>query len=708
MNEQLVSKFENLRSRVPVATDFNEVVSMLTDGRLETPTRQYRHTLEEMEDAEKRGDTETAQMLKGRLSRLKAAMPAFVAWVTLKGGRTETDITGYTGYVMVDLDHLPDGTFADALSKVKGDVHTVLAYTTVSGKGIRVVCRMKGTVDRNNFRDAWKTANEYYARLCGCPFDRQCSNATRMSVVCHDPDAIFRPDAHPMDIVRHNPKPARGKGRPVNISTAVDEAKRILADDGVYYVPGHHNEYVSRLVYQLNRYGISEDDVLGWLLCEYADYNASNGNPLPAMVHSIYANHRDEHAVARRQDGRNGQRAKSPISVLEQFIAKQYVLRMNVVSGATEWTPVAEDGKPCGEFREMDDTFENSLWCEMRRAGINTDMLSLATLLRSDFVRPFHPMSGYLDSLPPWDGRTDHIGRLLSLVHCRNVSHDVFCMYARRWFVAMVASALYDNVVNHEILVLLGRQGTFKSSFMNNILPPCLRKYYSVKTNSHRMDKDDAFSLAENFLINFEEIDSMQRAELNQLKALTTVEYIKDRPAYGRRKVRLPHRASFCATGNNLQFLTDDTGNRRWLVFEVESIDNPWTADINHDGVYAQAKALIEGGFKYWFDGEDIEDINRLNREFETPDSARELIVTHFRRPEAYETCAYLTSTQIAARFAPQVKVSPVAVGRVMRELEYEQLKNHYGRFWKVSEIQPIDIGKRIPGDNLETSVLPF
>ena len=77
MNDKFVSKFEKLRSRVPVATDFNEVVSMLTDGRLETPTLQYRHTLEEMEDAEKRGDTKTVQMLKGRLGRLKAAMPAF-------------------------------------------------------------------------------------------------------------------------------------------------------------------------------------------------------------------------------------------------------------------------------------------------------------------------------------------------------------------------------------------------------------------------------------------------------------------------------------------------------------------------------------------------------------------------------------------------------------------------------------------------------
>ncbi|MFA4047512.1 hypothetical protein HPS54_06005 [Prevotella sp. PCHR] len=706
--KNIVSKFENLRSRVPVVSDFDEVMCMLTGGSLKTATMQYRRTMAEAETAGMRGDAETARMLKDRLSRMKAGMPAFVAWVTLDGGRTESNITGYTGYVMVDLDHLADGTFADALRKVKTDPHTRLAYTTVSGRGIRVICRMKGTVDKANFRDAWTTANEYYARLCGCPFDRQCSNATRMSVVCHDPDALFRPDAQSLEIVIGSPKPVRRKGRPADISAAVEAGRKVLDGEGLCYVPGHHNEYVSRLIYHLNRYGVAESDALDRLLREYADYNSSNGNPLPGMVHSVYANHRDEHGSVKLKGEGSGRNSGTPIVMLEQFITGKYVLRVNVVSGVTEWAHAAKDGSPLGEFRDMDDTFENSLWCEMRREGINTDLMSLATLLRSDFVPTFHPMTGYLDSLPPWDGRTDHIGRLLSLVHCRNVPHKVFDHCARRWLVALVAAAMFDNVVNHEILVLLGRQGTFKSSFMNNILPPCLRKYYSVKTNSHRMDKDDAFALTENFLINFEEIDSMSRTEVNQLKALTTVPYIKDRPAYGRRKVRLPHRASFCATGNNLQFLTDDTGNRRWLVFEVEHIDNPWTANIDHNGVYAQAKALIDGGFKYWFDGDEIDDINRQNREFETPDSARELVVTHYRHPEPYEKCTYLTSTQIAARFAPQLKVSPVAIGRVMRELEYGQVKKHYGRFWEVIEIQVADIGKHVPGDSSSKNDIPF
>lgn len=161
------------------------------------------------------------------------------------------------------------------------------------------------------------------------------------------------------------------------------------------------------------------------------------------------------------------------------------------------------------------------------------------------------------------------------MVHPADSDTDRFDLCFRRWFVGMVAAALDPKVVNHVILVLIGRQGCFKTSFFQNLLPPVLRRYYASKTNSQRLTKDDLFTMTENLLVNFEEIDSMQRSELNQLKAMTTTLYVNERPAYGRNKVHLPHVASFCATGNNLQFLTDDTGNRRWLPFESRRSTTP-------------------------------------------------------------------------------------------------------------------------------------
>ena len=84
------------------------------------------------------------------------------------------------------------------------------------------------------------------------------------------------------------------------------------------------------------------------------------------------------------------------------------------------------------------------------------------------------------------------------------------------WILAVRPYSLGNSV----ILVLIGRQGCFKTSFFQNLLPPVLRRYYASKTNSQRLTKDDLFTMTENLLVNFEEIDSMQRSELNQLKAM--------------------------------------------------------------------------------------------------------------------------------------------------------------------------------------------
>lgn len=283
------------------------------------------------------------------------------------------------------------------------------------------------------------------------------------------------------------------------------------------------------------------------------------------------------------------------------------------------------------------------------------------------------------------------------MVKCANLSPAQFRDYFCRWMVGMLAGVFNDKVVNHVILVFLGRQGCFKSSFMENLLPPVLRRYYATKTNSHRLTKDDLFGMTENILINFEEIDSMQRKELNQLKAMTTTAFVNERPVYGRHKVRLPHIASFCATGNNLQFLTDDTGTRRWLIAEIEEIENPWTTPIPYEGVYAQAKALLDQGYRYWFDEKEIEVLNGRNRRFETPNLARELILSYFRPPVELEKGQYITSAQIVARFGTGVRLNAVQVGRALKDLGFQQVHTKNGNFWVVVERTKDEIDHILP-----------
>ena len=342
----------------------------------------------------------------------------------------------------------------------------------------------------------------------------------------------------------------------------------------------------------------------------------------------------------------------------------------------------------------------------MQNDGVNTDTQVINNILGSDFVADYHPFISWLDSLAEWDGKTDYIRQFFSMVHCKDTSSDDFHYYTRCWFLAMVASVLDPKVVNHQILTFIGAQGTYKSSFMLHILPPHLREYYTTKNNSYQLSRDDNFMLAENILISLEEIDSMTTKEVNQLKAFTTQPKVKERPFYGRHKMHLPRVASLCATGNNPSFLTDMTGNRRWLPFIIEHIDDPWTANIPYEGMYAQALALIRSGERYWLNDTEIQRLNNRNRDFLTPDPATEMIITFYTIPRTESETKYMTASKIAARFAPYLKVSPTKIGIALTELGYEQVRTKKGRFWKVAERPANEIDSRLPSDNLEP--MPF
>jgi hypothetical protein len=190
----------------------------------------------------------------------------------------------------------------------------------------------------------------------------------------------------------------------------------------------------------------------------------------------------------------------------------------------------------------------------------------------------------------------------------------------KKWFVAMVASWLKDEVVNHTVLVLVGRQGIFKTTWLECLIPPHLREYCCKLANANQLNKDDRLRIAEFGLINMDELDAMNARELNAMKSVITATDVNERAAYGYTKERRIRLASFCASSNKREFLTDITGNRRWLPFEVESIQNPFETIFPYDRMYAQARYLIEHDFNYWFELEEIDVLEEHNESFRAQD----------------------------------------------------------------------------------------
>ena len=218
----------------------------------------------------------------------------------------------------------------------------------------------------------------------------------------------------------------------------------------------------------------------------------------------------------------------------------------------------------------------------------------------------------------------------------------------KKWFVAMVASWMKDEVVNHTVLVLVGRQGIFKTTWLERLIPPELREYSSKLPLSGQISKDDRLRLCENAMLNIDELDAICGREMNIVKSLLTSTDVNERAAYGRLKERRVRLASFCASTNNREFLTDITGNRRWLPFEVESIQNPFHTTLPYEYLYAQAKHLVEQGwFSYWFDLQEIEVLEKHNEEFRAMENEEQLLPILFDVP-AEGKGEFMTTAEIS------------------------------------------------------------
>ena len=311
--------------------------------------------------------------------------------------------------------------------------------------------------------------------------------------------------------------------------------------------------------------------------------------------------------------------------------------------------------------------------------GVNISTNEMWTALKSDMVPAVHPLRAWLDGLRPYAAdQPDWIDFVAQQVKVKPSGEEAKGDKARgeelwracfkKWFVAMVASWMKDEVVNHTVLVLVGRQGIFKTTWLDNLIPLELRAYSSKLPLSGQISKDDRLRLCENGMLNIDELDAMCGREMNIVKSLLTSTDVNERAAYGRLKERRVRLASFCASTNKREFLTDITGNRRWLPFEVESIQNPFHTIIPYERLYAQAKALVEEGiFSYWFDMEEMDMLEAHNEDFRALENEEELLKVYFSVPASDSMNAkFLTTAEISEKL--------ISAGNIKRPMSLSRL----------------------------------
>ena len=675
-----VNIFRGYQSTQPEVITVEQMVNLIkSDPNLAELTRRYRITHDH---------------------KYKSQCPCFSVTCIFQGGKAKKDIVEVKDISLADFDHAPVDKLPEMLAKLRADEHVWLAYTTVSGEGIRVLYRYEkkeGMTLQEQIKFyplAFTHGNEYFAHLLGMEYDEHCSNLGRLTGAAYDPQVYFNPQAKPFAydwLVAQGEQKAKADKHATQLRREVkkigrlydDVLSRELRSEGKDYVAGKKNEYVSCLAYKLNAFGFSAESALAFIQQDFPDYERPK-----AAVESCYRQ-TEEHGKRKMPSHHRGESKVASVQEIIQFLDAHVHLRFNEITTRVEYL-LSEEGRvkseesceKSQEWQVITDRTVNTLWSEMSKTT-RANVQDFFRVIDSNYVKPFNPFKDYLASLPEWkEGDPDYIQQLADTVTIvGGAKHQaLWSLYLKKWLVGMVAGWIKVDVVNNVILVLIGEQGCGKSTLFAMFLPPELQKYFYTKTNAKRLSKDDLIVLATYGLVLCEELDTMTPSELNQLKAAVTMLTIDERAAYAHYTEHRYHIASFAATGNNAQFLSDPTGNRRWLPFEVSEIRSPRDYPIDYPHVYAQAYHLLNSGYRYWFSKAEIKELNRHNHQFETPRQEEELVSLYFAKPSEEHTGVFMTASRALQIIGTGIsqKLSSVNVGRAFTDLGFQKVRvNH-------------------------------
>jgi len=339
-------------------------------------------------------------------------------------------------------------------------------------------------------------------------------------------------------------------------------------------------------------------------------------------------------------------------------------------------------------FVPLTDYQENSLLRELLKNSIKCSATLLRSVLYSDYSAFYDPFKEYFMNLPLWDGHTDYIQQLAETVTV--TSQELWCQCFKKWLVAAVASLLDRYTVNHTAIIFSGPQGVGKTTWLLNLCPPELSEYiFSGTINPN--NKDTLIHLTECMFINMDELENMNRTEIGAFKEVITKSAIRMRRAYGHHIEAFTRRASFMGSVNSSQFLTDSTGSRRFLCFEILSINYQHSVDLQM--VYAQAYDLFQQGFKFYFDKDEINAISESNEQFQINTVEEELLLTYFEKVALSEATVFLSAAQILSRITERthinINTSPGAVirlGKALKKYSFEKRKSHGLYIWALQE----------------------
>lgn len=310
------------------------------------------------------------------------------------------------------------------------------------------------------------------------------------------------------------------------------------------------------------------------------------------------------------------------INDAEDWLKNRYDIRHNEIKDLIE---IRDKDRGEQQFKQVN---YDSIYRELQRNDFKVTKTDVVSTLKDTeyFTKPFNPIKDFFENLEPWDG-VDRLDDLFRNYVEVDGNQEHFITMVKKWFARSVKCALTPRYVNKQALVFVSQEQSLgKTTFLRWLFKALeLSDYYTENPNPD--DKDGELALSENMYINFDELATLSRQDINRLKSFITKDALNLRKAYAIDKVRRERVSSFIGSTNRNDFLLD-ANNSRWLSFYVNVIkwdkerfgmsyqEDYGEQDLRQIYAQAYAYAFLINDFNIEITSQEAQDIELSNDEF--------------------------------------------------------------------------------------------
>jgi len=657
--------------------------------------------------------TEGKPVYQKNKTNLRAFTPSVICSINEKDGRTappnKSSIIKYNKIVILDIDNLIYTDVEEVREKANSLEYTLASFVSPSAKGLKILVKVSSIIDQH--KQAYDTVSKYYEQHLKVDIDKAGSHPNVLCYVSYDP-FLFYNEKSKIFPIQGNIFQADNSPLPT-LSSFEKAIGRVPID----FVKGQRNNFRKLLAVECVKFGIPQQETLSFFLDNFLGPDESDKKAVDIVtwayanvkefgiykdwtnqnrpqkktsqekqnfqqkkhiVNALYREEKTENQHSRvdfskvKTEGIKDEKLSKAIKkqrLIEYQLSKQYDFRYNEMIQGFEYK--SKQNKFWSKLEEHD---VNSIKRKLLSLGVSTTKALIGETIKSDFSPRENPLKKYFQEAGNAYGE-GHIAQLAKSLVLKNQNAEVYKTdLIKKWLVASVANVFVTNgCTNHLVLVLSGKQGCGKTSWLTMLMPLKIKEY----TFSGRIDprnKESMGQLAENFILNIEEqlVSLTKEEDVEALKALVTLNFVKMRGVWKHNADRRQRIANFCGSIDRKGFLTDERGNRRFLPFELKKIDWTLRNKIDIDAVWGEAFRLYKAGYQYTLSNVEESFLDEYREDFKALDYEHELILRFFGKGTELDHDEHLPSGEIAEKIKKNVpSASSLTPNKITKALAF-------------------------------------